>query len=372
MVIKSADSKRPQQLKARGAEGVTAPVAKAPTQLEGKVNEPDSGFAGAKKKLVNMTGRYKPVAPPANSPLARMSAGQLRVAQAGGATGTLALSGAKVDVGITDLFKGLTTTSGAGANKAYKALGAAIAKGDWKTASKLAETTLSQKYEEFLDEKVPASTNKTNLTGSIKTQLNFLAKMDAAGIKPADLPPSKGQLVAYFKTLAGKPDEARKALGDFNNAFEVHVAQETQQVGADVRYGGTEKDPLPPTSWDQVAKTPANASGENVGKRVNDCEGFALIAKELMEAAGFKLKHQLTANGGPAGAHAMAVFTHETEPGKLTLTSNEAVYSGTNEKALANQGFTHAGGKVTKGNAYYAGADMRASQLNAGAHKNAI
>lgn len=369
MVVKSADSKRPQPL-VSGSVGVSAPIAKPPPSLESKVSEPDSGFAGAKKKLVNMTGRHKPVALPANSALAGFASNQLRVAQAGPA-GTATAAGTKVDAGLKDLFKALTGTSDEEANAAYKALGAAINKGDWATASKLAQTTLSQKYEEFLDEKVPPSTNKTNLTTSIKSQLNFLAKMQAEGIK-ADLPPSKDQLVAYFKTLFGNPTEARKALKEFNTAFQVHVAQETQDPKAGVLYGGKEDAPLPPSKWSDVAKTPADAKGENVGKRVNDCEGYAFMAEELMKAAGFKLKHQLTAHGGPAGAHAMAVFTHDKEPGKVTLTSNEAVFSGKNEKALADQGFTHAGGKATASNKYYAGSTMRESQLNAGARKNPI
>ncbi len=369
MVVKSVDSKRPQPL-VSGTVGGFAPVAKQP-KLETRTSEPASGFAGAKKKLVNMTGRHKPVALPANPALAGMASNQLRVAQAGGATGTSTLLLTRVDAGIKDLFKALTGTSDKGANAAYKDLGTAISKGDWATAARLAQTTLSSKYEEFLDEKVPNATNKTILTDSIKSQLNFLAKMQGAGIK-ADFPPSKDQLVAYFKTLAGKPQEARKALGDFNTAFQVHVAQETQDPKADVLYGGDKKHPLPPSRWSDVEKTAAGATGENVGKRVNDCEGYAFMAEELMKAAGFQLKHELTANGGPSGAHAMAVFTHDKEPGKVTLTSNEAVFSGKNEKVLADQGFTHAGGKATASNKYYAGATLRESQVNAGAGKNPI
>lgn len=369
MVVKSADSKRPQPLVSARVE-VSEPLGK-PAKLEAKIAEPDSGFAGAKKKLISMSGRYKPVPLPANSALAGMAAKQLRVAQAGPAGGSSAVLGPKVDAGIKDLFKALTSTSNGEANAAYKELGTAINKGDWASAAKLAQTTLSQKYEEFLDEKVPAGTHKTNLTDNIKSQLNFLAKLQGAGIK-ADLPPSKEQLVAYFKTLAGKPADARKALADFNSAFQVHVAQETQNPKADVRYGGTKEAPLPPAKWADVEKTPAGATGENVGKRVNDCEGYAYMAEELMKAAGFKLKHHLTANGGPAGAHAMAVFTHEKDPGKVTLTSNEAVLSGKDEKALADKGFIHAGGKATASNKYYAGGNMRDSQLNAGARKNPI
>jgi len=370
MVVKSADTKRPQSLPSTKIE-LPRPAALQATKLESKVAEPSSGFAGAKKKLVNMTGRLKPVAVKGNPELAAALSGQLRVAQVGGVAISTAAKGPEVDAGIKELYEALGKTSNKAAIAAYKALGEAISKGDYATAAKLAETTLSQKYEEFLDEVVPTRTNKTILTDGLKQQLKFLAKMQAEGIK-ADYPPSKDQLVEYFQKLAQKPAEARKALAEFNAAFEVHVAEETDNPEADVRYHGTEKAPLPPNSWADVEKNLPNAAGENVGKRVNDCEGYAYLNEELMKAAGFNVKHHLTANGGPAGAHAMVVFTHDKDPGNVTLTSNGTVHHGKNEKAIADQGFKAAGGKPGAKNAYYAGDSMRASQLNAGAGTGAI
>lgn len=370
MVVKSADTKRPGQLPSTKIE-FSKPTALQATKLESKVSEPSSGFAAAKKKGISITGRLKPVPVPVNSELAGLASSQLRVAQAGGVSGATAAKGPKIDAGVKDLYKALCKTSDDDANAAYKELGNAIAKGDYASAARLAETTLSQKYEEFMDEVVPPSTNKTNLTDNLKNQLKFLAKMQGAKIK-ADYPPTRDQLVAYFKTLDGNPTEARKALKEFNAAFEVHVAQETQDPKADVTYHGTEDAPLPPNDWADVEKRTPNAKGENVGKRVNDCEGYAFLNEQLLKAAGFELKHHLTANGGPAGAHAMVVFTHKKDPGNVTLTSNGGVHHGKNEKAVADEGFKAAGGKPGAKNAYYAGDTMGESQQHAGAGTNKI
>ena len=264
MVVKSADSKRPQSLPSTKIE-LPRPTALRATKLESKVAEPSSGFTGAKKKLVNMTGRLKPVAVKGNPELAAALSGQLRVAQAGGVSGTTAAKGPKIDAGINALYEALGKRPNKAANAAYKALAEAIRKGDYATAAKLAETTLSQKYEEFMDEVVPAATNKTILTDSLKTQLDFLARMQAEGIE-ADYPPSKDQLVEYFKTLDQKPAAARKALAEFNAAFEVHVAQETDDPTADIRYRGTGKAPLPPNSWGDVEKNlPRLKAGAGTG-----------------------------------------------------------------------------------------------------------
>jgi hypothetical protein len=96
------------------------------------------------------------------------------------------------------------------------------------------------------------------------------------------------------------------------------------------------------------------------------------MAQELMGAAGFTFKEHLTANGGPAGAHAMVAFTHPKEPNAFTVTSNDGAFSGKSLKSTADQGFLYAGGKTTKGTSYFAGESMRESQLNAGAKKHAI
>lgn len=369
MTVKSIDSK-PLQIPTTRIERATVETL-APLKQEVAKLEPDSGFSDLKKKLVNTTGRYKPVAAFKGNPeLAGFASGQLRVAQAG-TTGGATKAGPKIDADVGALIKNLGKSSDDTTNAAFKALGKAMKEGKWGDAAKLAKTAFDQKNEEFIDENVPPSTNKQHLTKTVTSQLDFLAKMEAAGIK-GDLPPSKDQLVAYFTTLKDNPKQARQAFDDFAKAFNVHVAQESQKPSADVLYGGTEKNPLPPTKWDDVAKRKPGGTTEYVGKRINDCEGYAFMAQELLGAAGFDVKHHLTAHGGPAGAHAMAVFTHPKEPGNVTITSNDGVFTGKNEKKVADEAFKYAGGRPGGKNQYYAGHDMRQSQQHAGAGTNAI
>lgn len=371
MGLKSIDSK-PLQIPTTRVERAKVETL-APAKLDAPIakQEPDSGFAQLKKKLVNTTGRYAPVAKFKGDPeLANIASQQVRVAQAGPVGGGTKFT-AKIDADVGALVKNLGSSSDETTNANFKALGKAMKEGRWGDAAKLAKTSFDQKYEEFIDENVPASTNKQNLTKTVTSQLDFMAKMEAAGVK-GDLPPTKDQLLKYFGTLKDNPKEARAAFEQFSKAFNVHVAQETQTPGADVRYHGTEKNPLPPTSWDDLTSRKANGAGENVGRRVNDCEGYAYMAQELLGAAGFELKHHLTANGGPAGAHAMGVFTHKKDPGNVTITSNDGVFHGKNEKKLADDAFKYAGGKVTSSNKYYAGDTMQASQKNAGAKSNPI
>ncbi|MFT3708429.1 MAG: hypothetical protein QM817_12315 [Archangium sp.] len=374
MAVKSVDVKAPQISSMRVESAKLEKVASVKQEAVSKP-APDSGFGELKKKLVNTTGaRHKPVAGFKGNPeLAGFASSQLRVAQAGPVSGgTVKGFAPKIDADVGTLITALGTSSNKKNNADFAALGTAMKEGRWGDAAKLAKTAFDQANEEYIDENVPASTNKQTLKEDITSQLNFLAKMEAAQVK-GDLPPTKEQLVKYFETLKGNPKEARAAFDQFAKAFNVHVAQERQDPSADVRYGGTEKNPLPPTKWDDVASRKPGGTTEYVGKRINDCEGYAYMAQELLGAAGFQLSHHLTANGGPAGAHAMAVFTHPDDPaGTVTITSNDGVFSGKKEKDVADKAFKYAGGTITKDNAYYQGATMKDSQKNAGAKSNPI
>lgn len=400
MVIKSVEAQRPQAQVARversklpAIEATLAqPLAEPPKAV------PDSAFAGAKKKLVNTTGRHKPVALPLNAALPTISAGTLRgspnaieaalrgpprgsaqpgllafkgeVAQAQGVGGTAKAFKAKLDPAITDFLKTAVGVDDAAAKADFKKLAKEMNAGEWTKAAATAHASFEHSTDdartETLDNSLGLEPSRT-----VEQQLQFLSKMSGAGIK-ADYPPTQDQLKAYFKTLSTDPKAARAAFEAYTKAFHVHPAVANNDPKADVEYGRDSIGATPPKSWADVEQRDADPSGKHLAKNVNDCEGYALMAQELMGAAGFTFKEHLTANGGPAGAHAMVAFTHPKEPGAFTVTSNGGTFSGKNLKSAADQGFLFAGGKTTKGTSYYAGESMRESQLNAGSKKHAI
>lgn len=400
MVIKSVDAQRPQAQAARVERSKLPAIEStlAQTVAEPLKAAPDSGFAGAKKRLVNTTGRHKPVALPLNAALPSISAGKLRgsanaieaalrgppresaqpgllafkgeVAQAQGVGGTAKAFKAKLDPAITDFLKTAVGVDDEAAKADFKKLAKEMNAGDWTKAAATAHASFEHSKDdartETLDNSVGLEPSRT-----VEQQLQFLSKMSGAGIK-ADYPPTQDQLKAYFKTLSTDPKAARAAFEGYTKAFHVHPAVEKNDPKADVEYGRDSIGALPPKSWADVEKRDADAASKHLAKNVNDCEGYAFMAQELLGAAGFVFKEHLTANGGPAGAHAMVAFTHPKEPGAFTVTSNDGAFSGKNLKSTADQGFVYGGGKPTQSNRYYAGDTMRDSQLNAGARKNAI
>ena len=399
MVIKSVEAQRPQAQAARVERSKLPAIESALAQpVEAPKAVPDSAFAGAKKKLVNTTGRHKPVALPLNAALPTISAGTLRgspnaieaalrgpprgsaqpgllafkgeVAQAQGVGGTAKAFKAKLDPAITDFLKTAVGVDDAAAKADFKKLAKEMNAGEWTKAAATAHASFEHSTDdartETLDNSVGLEPSRT-----VEQQLQFLSKMSGAGIK-ADYPPTQDQLKAYFKTLSTDPKGARAAFEAYTKAFHVHPAVANNDPKANVEYGRDSIGPMPPKSWADVEKRDADPASKHLAKNVNDCEGYALMAQELMGAAGFTFKEHLTANGCPAGAHAMVAFTHPKEPGAFTVTSNDGAFSGKSLKSTADQGFLYAGGKTTKGTSYYAGDTMRDSQLNAGAKKHAI
>jgi len=395
MVVKSVEAQRQQFSAARVERSKVAAPEPLLAQTLAEPATPDSAFAGAKKKLVNMTGRRKAVALPVNTALPSVSAGQLRgsptaleaalrgPSRGGAQPATLQFKGevaqaqaaggaakAPLAPAITDFLKTAVAVDDAGARADFKKLDKAMKACDWKTAAGLARTSFEHSKDDArtgaLDGSVGLEPART-----VQQQLDFLASMDGAGVT-ANYPPTRDQLKAYFKTLSDDPKAARAAFESYTKAFHVHPAVANNDPTAGVEYGRDSIGALPPKSWADVEKRDADPAGKHLAKHLNDCEGYALMAQELMGAAGFTFKEHLTANGGPAGAHAMVAFTHDKEPGKFTVTSNDGAFSEKNLKSAADKGFLYAGGKTTKGTSYYAGDTMRGSQLNAGAKSHAI
>lgn len=189
---------------------------------------------------------------------------------------------------------------------------------------------------------------------ALERQLDFLSKMQGAGIRPS-YPPTEQQLVDYFKKLGGKPAEARAAFAEYTGAFHAHPG-----MGRDIAYSA---DPptrgvptATPDSWSELGGRPASGKA-NMAKQSNDCEGFGFMAEKLLGAAGFKVDRHLTvapANG--LDAHSMVVFTHPKEKG-VTVTSNDGVFQGADAKAVARDGYAYATGRRydSEGKMYEAG-----------------
>jgi hypothetical protein len=98
--------------------------------------------------------------------------------------------------------------------------------------------------------------------------------------------PSAADLRAYFKTLAGDPNESKKAYNRYAEAFYVHIDMlPAATPGIDWR-------PNQPTvetglktcdSWAQIEPRTRMNDGSN--RRILDCRGFSFIAADLLGAA---------------------------------------------------------------------------------------
>lgn len=360
-MVKSVDAKRPSV--ATRVESAR-PASVQPAAVRAAAPEVDSGFHAAKKKPVNMTGRYKPVAMEGDEALKSALSAQLRVAQAGGAGAATKASGPKVTKAVTDFLKEACRETSGDLKQAYLDIKKAVEAGDYGKASKLATALLSGKADDQ-SEAIDAALGLpgTKSTEAVIAQLDFLAKMQAAGVK-ADYPPSEQQLVDYFGTLKGDPQAARDAFEAYTGAFHAHPANAGRPT-EDVEYSGG--DSSVPESWSEVTGRDITDRPEHLGKQMNDCEGFAFMAERLMTAAGFKVQHHLTTKGGPTGEHGMVSFKHPKEK-VFTVTSNDQTFTASSERQAAIEGFNYASPqKAPAKMPFYTGATMLESQQHWGA-----
>lgn len=299
------------------------------------------------------------------------------VGGAGTATSTKAAPGPAVPKDIGDLLDRGTKINSSSKDpdvqKAEKATrdeftGAknAIAAGDYNKAYQCLEKLMRQQGEDVLS----ASDVKSSET--MRDQLQFLSKMQAAGIK-ADYPPTEAQLVDYFKTLKNDPAAARQAFKDYVQNFHVHPVN---VHGADfdipyspetVKYGKGDYPTTAVHNWSEVANRPVSVKDhpEYIGRQMNDCQGYGFMAAKLLGAAGFKVENYVSVFPGPHGiSHDMVLFSHPPEKG-YTLTSNDGVFQGSKAKEVAKQGFEFAAGKdnVTGKEHFWTGKTMAESQV---------
>ena len=261
-----------------------------------------------------------------------------------------------------------------GAEKEFTAAQKAIASGDYNKAFESLKTLMIKQGEDVLSE------NDVKSTQTIRDQLEFLSKMQTAGVK-ADFPPTEAQLVKYFGTMNNKPGDARQAFDDYTHNFHVHPVN-VKGAPFDIKYSS---DSVPygssgnrytvdvPKDWQAVANRPvkdmkdAGDMPQHVGKQINDCQGFAFMAEKLLGAAGFKLEHHITAFPGPQNAgHSMVIFSHPGERG-YTVTSNDRSFHGNAAKETAKQGYEYGAGKenVTGKEHFYVGKNMAESEIQA-------
>jgi hypothetical protein len=357
MVIKNVDSKRPQIVQRTEVSSV------APTTVKKQeAAAPDSGFQSAKQKLINMTGARPKVQLKGNPEL-------LAYVKTGQATGGQTAK-AKMPSTVDDFLKDAVSSATGDLKTDYENIKKAINKGDFTAAAKIADGLMSGKAddkEEAIDSDLGIQGTKS--TKTMTSQLDFLAGMEKAGVKPVSYPPTEKQLTDYFATLKDNPAGAREAFDSYTHAFHAHPSNAGKAKDFDLKYGdGATR---VPDDWSEVANRPIDAQAENIGKQMNDCEGFAFMAEKLLGAAGFQLQDHLTAHGAPAGDHAMVAFKHPSEK-TWTVTSNDKVFTAKTEREGAEKGFKYASGAETpKKTQFFQGKTMLDSQngsVNSGKH----
>jgi hypothetical protein len=193
-------------------------------------------------------------------------------------------------------------------------------------------------------------------------QTAFEGEMRAAGVDACH-PPTQDQLRAYFRTFDSRArrGEAPAAYERYARAFHTHTANVPGRRDADVRYSpetsyvvgnrfyGSEAEAARRGDYRVVDTADASAWGDvnrqplHEGRRVQDCEGFAFMAQDLLGAAGYRTE-QVANQGSNGYAHAM-VAARDPQSGRRVVVSNERAFSGTGSRdALLGQGWNHATG----------------------------
>ena len=147
---------------------------------------------------------------------------------------------------------------------------------------------------------------------------SFIADMERELHRPPSLSngqPGLADLRAYFETLRGNPDGALRAYREYARSFLVHIETATSGGTIDVVWPGGSCD-----RWDELVARPRRQH-----RRVIDCEGYALVAHRLLEAAGWDFAGYivlyLPTQTDPSDYHIVVVMEY---PGD----SGETVYIG--------------------------------------------
>jgi len=226
-------------------------------------------------------------------------------------------------------------------------------------------------------------------------QTAFVQEMQGRGVQ-ASQPPTPEQLRQYFGTYNNRADrpEALQAYQRYSDAYHVHAA-EAGRGNADVPYSRETHyalngdgrhlyntraeaeaaaqplldrgrdvtiDEMPTrdaSSWNDVLR-----SDKHDGRHVNDCEGFAYTAQDLLGAAGYRSEQVSLASRDEATDHAVTVLRDPSRPRDVHVASNGDVTSGraggAGERNLINAAYTAAGGEGTP--THYRGATQAEAQ----------
>jgi hypothetical protein len=217
---------------------------------------------------------------------------------------------------------------------------------------------------------------ETKAAVNAANQQSFVDEMKAAGVA-ASAPPTQDQLRAYFKTFDSKEKrpEALAAYERYAGAYHVHPSG-AGRGDEDVKYSpkthlGMDGRFFPTAEARDAYANRAMKQGKNVvdldittntpdawsevttkreqhdGRAINDCEGFAYIASDLLGAAGYKTR-MVAVDGGGALDHAMVVAKDPSRAGQAHVVSNERTFSPDGavrtEKQLMDAGYQWAGG----------------------------
>lgn len=122
-------------------------------------------------------------------------------------------------------------------------------------------------------------------------QLETTEKMHAAGVKNLSFPPTEANVDGYFATKKGKPiGEIKSSIDDYANSFYVH--SETKGVDkGDIKYDPETHQVGKTTYKTNTAEDWADINNDREmhtdGRRIIDCEGYALLGQKALKAAGF-------------------------------------------------------------------------------------
>jgi hypothetical protein len=132
---------------------------------------------------------------------------------------------------------------------------------------------------------------KTRLT-SAANQLDMAQKMKDAKVGNLSFPPSESNVKSYFATMKGKPlSDIKNAYEDYAKAFYVHSETKGVDKGDVVydktkhTYNGKLYETTAPEKWSDISD---RRELHPDGRRIVDCEGYALMGQKCFEAAGFK------------------------------------------------------------------------------------
>lgn len=139
--------------------------------------------------------------------------------------------------------------------------------------------------------------NRSSTNLNIANQLEFTQRMQRAGVRNLEFPPTARNVDDYFSSLRHEP--ASRVANDFEQytrAFFVHHGSSTplQYDPETHRINGRDFQTHIPEDWNDITSSRVMRDG----RRMIDCEGYAYLGQRLLSRAGFR-DGQFVAVGSP-------------------------------------------------------------------------